>query len=178
MSLNIFGPTQSPQLVFLLTRYPHRFLIGLLLTTSCFQIIRCSLLMSLKCIFVGYSRVQIGYRCYCPPLRRYFVSTDVTFFETTPIFPSVYCCASRGGRRLACLYSCLTHCRQRRPRWKNLVASDEAMRPHAPAREELRRGGKPCVRLTHLSSSCQTLGTCRSGGNTPPYAGSVTHGPP
>ena len=39
---------------------------------------------SLKCIFVGYSRVQKGYRCYCPTLRRYFVSTDVTFFETTP----------------------------------------------------------------------------------------------
>ena len=38
---------------------------------------------SLKCIFVGYSRVQKGYRCYCPTLRRYFVSTDVTFFETT-----------------------------------------------------------------------------------------------
>ena len=39
---------------------------------------------SLKCIFVGYSGVQKGYRCYCPTLRRYFVSTDVTFFETTP----------------------------------------------------------------------------------------------
>ena len=33
---------------------------------------------------MGYSRVQKGYRCYCPTLRRYFVSTDVTFFETTP----------------------------------------------------------------------------------------------
>ena len=39
---------------------------------------------SLKCIFLNYSRVQKGYRCYCPTLRRYFVSTDVTFFETTP----------------------------------------------------------------------------------------------
>ena len=39
---------------------------------------------SLKCIVVGYSRVQKGYRCYCPTLRRYFVSTDVTFFETIP----------------------------------------------------------------------------------------------
>ena len=43
---------------------------------------------SLKCIFVGYSRVQKGYRCYCPTLRRYFVSTDVTFFETTPFSSS------------------------------------------------------------------------------------------
>ena len=37
----------------------------------------------LKCIFVGYSRVKKGYRCYCPTLRRYFVSIDVTFFDTT-----------------------------------------------------------------------------------------------
>ena len=33
---------------------------------------------------MGYSRVQKGYRCYLPTLRHYFVSTDVTFFETTP----------------------------------------------------------------------------------------------
>ena len=38
---------------------------------------------SLKCIFVGYSRVQKRHRYYCPTLRCYFVSTDVTFFETT-----------------------------------------------------------------------------------------------
>ena len=40
-------------------------------------------LKSLKCIFVGCSRVQKGYRCYCPTLQRYFVSTDVIFFKTT-----------------------------------------------------------------------------------------------
>ena len=39
---------------------------------------------SLKCIFVGYSRVKKGYRCYCSTLRCYFVSTDIAFFETTP----------------------------------------------------------------------------------------------
>ena len=38
---------------------------------------------SLKCIFVGCSRVQKGYRCYCPTLQHYFVSIDVIFFETT-----------------------------------------------------------------------------------------------
>ena len=41
-------------------------------------------LKSLKCIFVGYSRVKKGYRCYCPTLRCYFMSTDVAFFENTP----------------------------------------------------------------------------------------------
>ena len=39
---------------------------------------------SLKCIFLGYSRVQKGYRCYCPSLRRYLVSADVKFFENVP----------------------------------------------------------------------------------------------
>ena len=38
----------------------------------------------LKCIFVGYSHVQKRYRCYCPTLRHYFISTNVAFFETTP----------------------------------------------------------------------------------------------
>ena len=38
---------------------------------------------SLKCIFLGYSRVQKWYRCYCPSLHRYMVSADVTFLENT-----------------------------------------------------------------------------------------------
>ena len=36
---------------------------------------------SLKCIFLGYSCVQKGYRCYCPSLHRYLVSVDITFLE-------------------------------------------------------------------------------------------------
>ena len=40
-------------------------------------------LKSLKCILFSYSRVQKGYRCYCPSLRRYLVSIDVTFLGTS-----------------------------------------------------------------------------------------------
>ena len=39
---------------------------------------------SLKCIFLGYSRVQKRYKCYCPSLYSYLVSADVTFFENAP----------------------------------------------------------------------------------------------
>ena len=39
-----------------------------------------------KCIFLGYSRLQKGYRCYSPQIHRYFLSADVTFFEDSPFF--------------------------------------------------------------------------------------------
>ena len=41
-----------------------------------------------KCIFIGYSRLQKGYRCYSPETHRYFLSDDVTFFEDSPFFSS------------------------------------------------------------------------------------------
>ena len=39
-----------------------------------------------KCIFLGYSRLQKGYRCYSPQTHRYFLVADVTFFEDSPFF--------------------------------------------------------------------------------------------
>ena len=42
---------------------------------------------SRKCLFVGYSATQKGYKCYHPPSRKVFVSMDVTFFEQEAYFP-------------------------------------------------------------------------------------------
>ena len=36
---------------------------------------------AMKCVFLGYSRLQRGYRCYSPDTNCYFISTDDTFFE-------------------------------------------------------------------------------------------------
>ncbi|RVW82418.1 Retrovirus-related Pol polyprotein from transposon TNT 1-94 [Vitis vinifera] len=42
---------------------------------------------SLKCIFLGYSSNQKGYKCYSPVTRKFHNSMDVTFFETQPYYP-------------------------------------------------------------------------------------------
>ena len=36
---------------------------------------------SIKCIFIGYSSHQKGYKCYSPITKRVYNSMDVTFFE-------------------------------------------------------------------------------------------------
>ena len=41
-----------------------------------------------KCIFLGYSRLQKGYRSYSPDTHHYLLSVDVTFFEDSPFFSS------------------------------------------------------------------------------------------
>ncbi|KAJ9539489.1 LOW QUALITY PROTEIN: hypothetical protein OSB04_032222 [Centaurea solstitialis] len=46
---------------------------------------------SLKCVFLGYSRLQKGYRCFSPVLNRYIISWDVTFMEEVPFYPVSTC---------------------------------------------------------------------------------------
>ena len=36
---------------------------------------------ALKCIFIGYSSTQKGYKCYHPLIRKFFVSANVAFVE-------------------------------------------------------------------------------------------------
>lgn len=43
---------------------------------------------ALKCIFIGYSSSQKGYRCWNLVERRLFVSMDVTFREFEPYYMS------------------------------------------------------------------------------------------
>ncbi|KAL6335243.1 hypothetical protein AAG906_029478 [Vitis piasezkii] len=43
---------------------------------------------ALKCVFLGYSRLQKGYRCFSTDLNKYLVSTDVVFSEDTSFFSS------------------------------------------------------------------------------------------
>ena len=42
----------------------------------------------LRCVFVGYSSTQKGYRCYYPPSRKFFVSADVVFNEAENYYAS------------------------------------------------------------------------------------------
>ncbi|KAK2980702.1 hypothetical protein RJ640_001274 [Escallonia rubra] len=50
---------------------------------------------ALKCVFLGYSRLQKGYRCYSPDLHKYLVSTDVVFSEHSPFFSSKFHSSSK-----------------------------------------------------------------------------------
>lgn len=55
---------------------------------------------ALKCIFVGYSGKQKGYKCWCPAEKRMFISMDVMFRENesfygeptdlTDVFPDMF----------------------------------------------------------------------------------------
>ena len=41
---------------------------------------------AIKCVFLGYSCLQKGHKCYSPTTRRYYMSADVSFFEENMFF--------------------------------------------------------------------------------------------
>ena len=43
---------------------------------------------TLRCVFIGYSNTQKGYKCYDPATRRLYVSADVSFRESVMFFSS------------------------------------------------------------------------------------------
>lgn len=45
---------------------------------------------ALKCVFVGYSSTQKGYKCFHPTSKKYFISADVTFVEIKSYFQESY----------------------------------------------------------------------------------------
>ncbi|KAL5850211.1 hypothetical protein ACOSQ4_008224 [Xanthoceras sorbifolium] len=79
----------------LLKRFPHTRLIshlsikvfGCTAFVQLTQIHRSKLdLKSIKCLFVGYSPTQKGYKCYSPTTKRFYFSKDVTFMETQSFY--------------------------------------------------------------------------------------------
>nr|CAN71693.1 hypothetical protein VITISV_012128 [Vitis vinifera] len=45
---------------------------------------------AIKCVVLGYSSTQKGYKCYNPSSRKFYISTDVTFTENKPFFPKSF----------------------------------------------------------------------------------------
>ncbi|BFG29747.1 hypothetical protein CerSpe_160210 [Prunus speciosa] len=43
---------------------------------------------ALRCVFIGYSTTQKGYKCYHPPTQKVHITLDVTFHEEVPYYVS------------------------------------------------------------------------------------------
>ena len=81
---------QIPHFV-LLPNQPLFFLLPHVFGCACFVHILTPeqdklLAKATKCVFLGYSCLQRGYRCYSPDINRYFISVDVTFSENSSFF--------------------------------------------------------------------------------------------
>ena len=44
-----------------------------------------------KCFFLGFTRLQKGYKCFSPSVNRYFISVDVIFSESSLYFKCCPC---------------------------------------------------------------------------------------
>ncbi|RVW96833.1 Retrovirus-related Pol polyprotein from transposon TNT 1-94 [Vitis vinifera] len=76
---------ETARTILLHSKVPFRFW-GDAVLTACYLINRQAFRKAMKCLFLGYSRLQKGYRCYSLETHRYFISADVTFFEDSPFF--------------------------------------------------------------------------------------------
>ncbi|RVW88023.1 hypothetical protein CK203_044450 [Vitis vinifera] len=76
---------ETARTILLHSNVPFRFW-GDAVLTACYLINRQAFAKAMKCLFLGYSRLQKGYRCYSLETHRYFISADVTFFEDSPFF--------------------------------------------------------------------------------------------
>ena len=53
---------------------------------------------ALRCVFLGYSSTQKGYKCNYPPTQKFVISKDVTFVEKQAFFRP--CVSSHQGESL------------------------------------------------------------------------------
>ena len=53
-----------------------------------------------KCIFVGYTTTQKGYKCFDPISKKMFITMDETFFEDKPFFENHLQGGTRHGEEL------------------------------------------------------------------------------
>ncbi|CAL2277083.1 unnamed protein product [Prunus armeniaca] len=67
---------------------------------------------ALRCVFMGYSSTQKGYKCYHPPTQKVHVILDVTFHEEVPYYvsPSSPIQGERGRRKRPIALNQVTGC--------------------------------------------------------------------
>ncbi|KAL3537869.1 hypothetical protein ACH5RR_001235 [Cinchona calisaya] len=80
-----------------LFRLNHLFL-GVLVLFVMFALKCLNWILSVSSVFLGYSRLQKGYKCYSPTLGRYLISADVTFLRPLHSFLNLMFMVVRGRK--------------------------------------------------------------------------------